>query len=528
MTTFFAADLHLGHVRINELSGRPFSNVPAMNAALVKGWNDRVTDADTVWVLGDVCMGKLDDSLALIGLLAGRKLLMPGNHDRCLSEDMRAVTPHGFVKHSDLNVGDLVLSCDDDGNRIWLPITQVVRFPFLGGMTRYASKRFHGTVTPDHRVITKTQSGLNWLEWTGDQIARRDFTRGLVLTGTTNPAPDLDSISDDHLRLLGWCLTDGNYRARGTYAAWTLYQRESNAHTIRELLARLGVQHTETIRARSISTVCGRTLVTTPEREVSFALSAEATRSLPFVGKAVPAWCQQLSTRQFEVLLAAFVDGDGSYASGGGTTSGVLYCNQQEIRDDLQILMALNGYASSVSVFRGSDWRLNFCRRTACAIIPDQTEIETVPYDGLVWCVSVANGRFFVESEGRLHLTGNCWDGHSAKRKPQAQVQRYLDAGFAEVIQGPFRLRRPGLNVLLSHFPYAGDSGDNDRYVTQRPADFGYWLLHGHVHEKWRQRGRMINVGVDAWAGRPVSEDTIAATITAGPADLGPKPWHTA
>jgi len=82
MSVFFTSDLHLGHARINELSGRPFSNVPAMNAALIKAWNARVTDADTVWVLGDVCMGKLDDSLALIPLLAGRKLLMPGNHDR--------------------------------------------------------------------------------------------------------------------------------------------------------------------------------------------------------------------------------------------------------------------------------------------------------------------------------------------------------------------------------------------------------------------------------------------------------------
>jgi len=82
--------------------------------------------------------------------------------------------------------------------------------------------------------------------------------------------------------------------------------------------------------------------------------------------------------------------------------------------------------------------------------------------------------------------------------------------------------------VLMSHFPYQGDSGDKDRYTDARPADFGYWLLHGHVHEKWRQRSQMINVGVDAWAGRPVHADTIAEMIAAGPADLGPKPWHTA
>jgi len=35
-------------------------------------------------------------------------------------------------------------------------------------------------------------------------------------------------------------------------------------------------------------------------------------------------------------------------------------------------------------------------------------------------------------------------------------------------------------------------------------------LLHGHVHEKWRQQGRMVNVGVDVWDFTPVAEEVIA------------------
>ena len=46
--------------------------------------------------------------------------------------------------------------------------------------------------------------------------------------------------------------------------------------------------------------------------------------------------------------------------------------------------------------------------------------------------------------------------------------------------------------------------------------------LHGHVHERWRQSGRMINVGVDAWDHRPVPEDAVAALIAGGPADRPP------
>ncbi len=54
-----------------------------MNRALVDGWNDVVADGDDVWVLGDFALGKLADTLPLVGELRGRKVLLAGNHDRC-------------------------------------------------------------------------------------------------------------------------------------------------------------------------------------------------------------------------------------------------------------------------------------------------------------------------------------------------------------------------------------------------------------------------------------------------------------
>jgi calcineurin-like phosphoesterase family protein len=118
-------------------------------------------------------------------------------------------------------------------------------------------------------------------------------------------------------------------------------------------------------------------------------------------------------------------------------------------------------------------------------------------------------------------LAGNhdrCWAGHGTKA--DEWTERYLDAGFAEVQQGQINLDIEQHHVVACHFPYRGDSQDHDRYVDQRPIDQGSWLLHGHVHERWRQHGRMINVGVDAWDWRPVSEAQIAEVIDAGVSDL--------
>lgn len=92
-----------------------------------------------------------------------------------------------------------------------------------------------------------------------------------------------------------------------------------------------------------------------------------------------------------------------------------------------------------------------------------------------------------------------------------------------------------GTEVQVSHFPYPDPSlaGREDRhgrlvgdkFAEWRPVDDGGWLLCGHVHGSWRQRARQINVGVDAWGGRLVAEDTLIALIKEGPADRGPLPW---
>lgn len=82
MAIYFTADLHIGHARIIEFCNRPFSSVDEMNEKLVENWNSRVTDLDIVFILGDLALGKIDDSLVYVSMLNGQKVLIPGNHDR--------------------------------------------------------------------------------------------------------------------------------------------------------------------------------------------------------------------------------------------------------------------------------------------------------------------------------------------------------------------------------------------------------------------------------------------------------------
>jgi calcineurin-like phosphoesterase family protein len=148
----------------------------------------------------------------------------------------------------------------------------------------------------------------------------------------------------------------------------------------------------------------------------------------------------------------------------------------------------------------------------------------TVAPDDTVWVLGdVAMGQIAVSLplarrlHGTKHLVaGNhdrCWEGHGARA--EASMQMYRDAGF-ETIRSTHDIELAGRRVLLHHFPYEGDSHDDDRYVQWRPEDEGDWLFHGHVHTKWRQNGRMINVGVDVWDLAPVAQDTLLALVEAG------------
>ena len=119
---------------------------------------------------------------------------------------------------------------------------------------------------------------------------------------------------------------------------------------------------------------------------------------------------------------------------------------------------------------------------------------------------------------------------HSEHKTPEKRdkwrqwVGRYEEVGLG-VIQAEafprFAIAIPrshvgGRQLWLSHFPPYGDHTDDERYVEFRPRiPAGDWSIHGHVHELWRSRDRMINVGVDQWGYRPVSQEQVFALIAA-------------
>lgn len=75
----FWSDLHLGHEKVSELRG--FASPDAHDHYLMNAWINTVRKNDTVWVLGDLCLGSPSRAIEMLATLPGTKRLILGNHD---------------------------------------------------------------------------------------------------------------------------------------------------------------------------------------------------------------------------------------------------------------------------------------------------------------------------------------------------------------------------------------------------------------------------------------------------------------
>ena len=79
---YYISDLHLFHEAVIRFDNRPFVSLDEMHKAMVEKWNSKVTNGDTVYILGDVSLrGKKEGLIALVATLKGKKVLVRGNHD---------------------------------------------------------------------------------------------------------------------------------------------------------------------------------------------------------------------------------------------------------------------------------------------------------------------------------------------------------------------------------------------------------------------------------------------------------------
>jgi calcineurin-like phosphoesterase family protein len=161
MTTWFTSDTHFGHTNIIRYSNRPFKDVNHMNEQIIERWNALVAPEDTVFHLGDVALGKIDDSLACVGRLNGYKVLVDdGNHDRPFMSRGKAKYDYWVGRYA-----EVFQEIRPAGQvRVGESVVNISHYPYDGegdhhkGGDRYASERL-----PDGgRILVHGHTHAEW------------------------------------------------------------------------------------------------------------------------------------------------------------------------------------------------------------------------------------------------------------------------------------------------------------------------------------------------------------------------------
>ena len=90
-TNYYISDLHLFHKNVTDegsnFDGRPFKTLEEMHKTIKENWNNTVTNADHVYILGDLAWKENEDAIQFVSTLRGNKHLILGNH--CKATDQR-------------------------------------------------------------------------------------------------------------------------------------------------------------------------------------------------------------------------------------------------------------------------------------------------------------------------------------------------------------------------------------------------------------------------------------------------------
>lgn len=340
----------------------------------------------------------------------------------CLEDKAQALTiDRGWVSHTDLNVGDFVLTFDpaDDSIR-WDPVDEMFRYQVDTELIRWKTKQIDVRTTPHHRWWTPAQSSRRYTGQfrTTEQVSGR-HVRVQIGGGSPECFSGEPSLSDELVELIGWAATEGYFvgaktipysesaAGRGGWTRVQITQSESanplKVKQIRDLMGRLRAQgHRITERTDHL-----------PERApyngcvmVTWGFARDLGHTIKTLipdKRFSPQFLASLTAPQARLLLDTLIAGDGHIDAHGH--SQYIQKDRGQL-DDVAMLCAMLGIrTSSLGSRDSSAGSLYLCSTNY--LHGQSTPAIREEYSGVVWCPRVRTGIFLARCRGRTFWTGN-------------------------------------------------------------------------------------------------------------------------
>ncbi len=387
-----------------------------------------------------ICLGK--STYARCGIIVNVTPFEP-----CFSDDTEILTKQGWKLVRDVQVGDQVLGMSMEGCAEWQLVEKKQEYAYEGNLIHFGGKSIDLLVTPDHKLLVRKR------------IMERKNTRGRYTNWFTIPAAELygkynyemmrkvewmgtdvdDEMTledirvptDAFLEFLGLYLGDGySYVNKGGYSIKIAAFKRREVKIVEEVLQRLGVRYSR------IDT--GFQFFSKPLYQIVHPLGHAEE-------KYIPDWVKGLPPARLEKLLFGLMNSDGNNETETYTTV------SRRLADDVQEVMFKAGYAAIVRCakpelpreYKGRRLQNNYpvykIRLGRSHLTPKihPKIAKEIPYEGMVYDVTVPGHLIFVRRNGKAVWSGNCWEGFvtlEISNTTPLPAKIYANEGLAQVL----------------------------------------------------------------------------------------------
>ncbi len=449
----------------------------------------------------------------------------------CYDEKTEVLTRSGWKYFRNVSKSDEICTLNPDTLDIEYQEPEVlVTFSHHKKMVSIRNRAIDILVTPDHNMFIETQQDykkhrnkfrfvkardlqsqsliLRTGKWVGSEesvfvlpsVTVTDMRYGQGLLQETGP---LNIPMDTWLKFFGVWLSDGSTSKNsresfGGHSVSIAQKKSPQREEIRDLLSRFPIRFGDDGRAYTV-------------HDKRLGEYLEQFGKAP--GKFVPDFIKRLSARQIRIFLDWFAKGDGTQTAHGFR---IFYTSSKALADDIQELLLKIGRVGLIKsrTRENRRWIVNHwadSSRTQYEVIErvqkinswlDSRDMETVDYDGKVYCATVKNHVMYVRRNGKPYWCGNTstywtksnpvFDRTLLKMKDKLAASKYV--GYVDIncivnIKGIWPLE------WTSRFGYPTISIQMEG-ITSEWGQFLFDLAHGNETQLKTKKGYQVGVVV--------------------------------
>ena len=315
---------------------------------------------------------------------------MSGASGHCFSEDVEVLTPNGWVKVIDLNIGDTVGTINKKTKEFqYNKVNDKFVYDNYDKLYRIKSQVMDLAVTDKHGLVGYNAYNNNFEEFTAEELAVCGKSYKIPCAAEEHYSSGVP-LSESEIRLLVNISSDGCIEKN---AIRFHLKKERKIVHLKAILDSLNIDYTESKQ------LCGTVKIYIPTK-----YSKELIDKYFKESKQLPELLRDCNKEQAFIILDEYSLTDGC-KNNNAKNSYQIFSNKEQEIDLLQEIFAKNGIRSSKLNRRKNQLILTANLNPLTTIT--RNNVELIPYKGRVSCVSVDNGTLIVRSKGKTVVTQN-------------------------------------------------------------------------------------------------------------------------